>query len=232
MTKHLLRDIEQLKKAILGVGATVENAIHMATTALLDRRPALAEEVIEGDAEIDTREVAIEEDCLKILALHQPVAFDLRFLITILKVNNDLERMGDLAANIAERALDLAQEPALPRAAVLDQMIEGVRSMVKMSLNALVHQDPEAARTVLAADDEVDHGNRQMFGQMRALMVEDPGTIDRATYMLSVSRNLERIADQATNIAEDVLFLVEGEIIRHRATSGRVLRGPGTKHGD
>jgi phosphate transport system protein len=216
MTKHLLRDLEQLKKALLSVGAVVEGAIHAATTALLDRRTSLAEEVIKGDAEIDRREVAIEEDCLKILALHQPVALDLRFLITVLKVNNDLERMGDLAVNIAERALFLARHPPLPRPEGFDRMVDCARRMVDDCLRALVEQDTAVARRVLAADDEVDAIHRRMFDAMRDLMLRDPKNIERGINILSASRNLERIADQATNIAEDVLFLVEGEIIRHR----------------
>ena len=216
MTKHLVRDLEVLKKEILGIGALVEDAIHMATSALLDRRPEFAEAVIHGDVEIDTREVAIEEECLKILALHQPVAFDLRFIITVLKVNNDLERMGDLAVNIAERAGYLSQHPPLDRPRGFNRMVEQVRAMVDKSLNALVEQDTDLAHEVLRADDEVDATHREMFSHMQAAMTADPANIVRATHLLSASRNLERIADQATNIAEDVLFMVDGEIIRHR----------------
>lgn len=217
MAMHLLRDLEKLKKELLGVGALVENAIHLATTALLDRRPELAHQVIDGDREIDLREVAIEEDCLKILALHQPVAFDLRYIITVLKVNNDLERMGDLAVNIAERAIYLGSHEPMPRPFGFDEMVEKVRQMVGMSLEALIERDVELADQVLRADDEVDEMHRQMFDKMQKLMVSDPSRIERATHLLSASRNLERIADQATNIAEDVLFMVRGDIIRHRA---------------
>jgi len=219
MTKHLLRDLEHLKKELLGVGGLVESAIHNATTALVDRRDDLARDVIRGDEEIDRREVAIEEECLKILALHQPVAFDLRFIIAVLKVNNDLERMGDLAVNIAERALYLTSHDPLPRPAAIDRMVDGVRSMVRMALNALVEQDIARAKKVLRADDDVDDANRQMFVEMLECMHSDPAKIDRATQVLSASRNLERIADQATNVAEDVLFMVNGEISRHKTPS-------------
>ena len=216
MSKHLLRDLEHLKKEILAVGSLVENAIHIATRALLDRRPELPKQVMQGDEEIDRREVAIEEDCLKILALHQPVAFDLRFIIAVLKVNNDLERMGDLAVNIAERAEYLSIHPALPRAEGFDRMVEKVLQMVGTSLSSLVEQDTELAQQVLQADDEVDEIHREMFGAMQKVMQTSPDSIERATHWLSASRNLERIADQATNIAEDVLFMVRGEIMRHQ----------------
>lgn len=216
MTKHLLRDLEHLKKEILGVGGLVETAIHNATTALLERRDDLARAVIRGDEHIDKREVAIEEECLKVLALHQPVAADLRFIIAVLKVNNDLERMGDLAANIAERALYLTSHEPLPRPAAFDQMVKGVRNMVRTALDSLVEQDPVRAARVLEADDDVDDAHRQMFTEMLQKMRSDPANIDRATQVLSVSRNLERIADQSTNIAEDVLFMVKGEISRHK----------------
>jgi len=216
VTKHLLRDLEHLKKMILGVGAKVEDSIHIATTALLDRRPELARQVIAGDRDIDSTEVEIEEECLKILALHQPVAFDLRYIVAVLKLNNDLERMGDLAVNIAQRAICLSEHPALPTPAGFDLMVTKVRSMVGDSLNALVEHDTDLALAVLRADDDVDTIHRTMFTHLQDLMRQSPDNIERATHMLSVSRNLERIADQATNIAEDVLFMVTGEIVRHQ----------------
>lgn len=216
MTQHLLRDLEHLKKEILGVGAMVEDAIDRATSALLDRRVELAHDVIRGDQQIDRREVAIEEDCLKILALHQPVAFDLRYIIAVLKVNNDLERMGDLAVNIAERAIYLGSRDPLPRPSGFDVLVDKVREMVKTSLNSLVEQDTSLAEEVLVADDEVDAIHKKMFDDLQEVMLSDPGHLKRAMHVLSASRNLERIADQATNIAEDILFLVNGDIIRHQ----------------
>ncbi|MFQ5766388.1 MAG: phosphate signaling complex protein PhoU [Acidobacteriota bacterium] len=215
MSKHLHRDLDRLKRDILTMGAMVEEAINKSIRALTSREVGLAEEVLEGDGEIDRKEVDIEEDCLKILALHQPVAVDLRFIVTVMKVNNDLERMGDLATNIAERAVYLASHP--PMAVPLDfgLMAERVRSMVRDSLDALVRQDQELARKVLQADDEVDAINRSMFTLLQRAIKEDVSTVKRAIHTLSASRYLERIADHATNIAEDVVFMVDGEIIRH-----------------
>ena len=217
MTKHLLRDLDDLKKKLLLVGGLVEGAIERATTALLEKRPELARQVAAGDAEIDRREVRIEEDCLKILALHQPVAADLRFIVAVLKVNNDLERMGDLAANIAERAIDLCACRADRRPPDLGTMVETVRRMVRDTLEALIRTDVALARRVVEADDLVDKIHRDMFAEVRAIASSDPELLDAALLYLSGSRNLERIADQCTNIAEDVIFLVEGEIVRHRS---------------
>jgi phosphate transport system protein len=216
MSKHFLRDLDGLKKQILIVGSMVEIAIHKATTALLDRRAELAAEVIHGDDQVDRKEVQVEEEVLKVLALNQPVAADLRFAIAVLKVNNDLERMGDLAVNIAERATFLAGQPPLAVPAQFQVMVQKVRSMVNNSLDALVNLDLRLARKVLDDDDLIDSINRDMWTELISVMKRDPDTIERATQWLSCSRHLERIADQTTNIAEDVLFMVEGEIMRHR----------------
>lgn len=216
MTKHLLRDLENLKKQVLMLGSLVEGAILKATTALLERRPELAAEVLHGDDAIDTREVAIEEECLKILALHQPVAADLRYIVTVLKVNNDLERMGDLAGNIAGRAADLLKLDPIRFPPEFTAMVETVRRMVHDSLDALIGSNIALARKVLAADDIVDQVHRQMFREVQDTARNQPDQIEAAISLLSASRNLERIADQCTNIAEDVVFLVEGEIVRHR----------------
>lgn len=217
--RHLHRDLDRLKRQVLSMGAMVETAGDAAITALLERRAGLAEEVIAGDARIDEREVELEEECLKVLALHQPVAGDLRFIITVLKVNNDLERMGDLAVNIAERAASLAGLRQLHVPLDLHDIAEKVRLMVRHALDALIAQDVKLARSVIAADDAVDEAHRQMFQDLLEVMKAHPERIERATHFISASRNLERIADLATNIAEDVVFLVEGEVIRHR-TSG------------
>ena len=216
MQSHLARDLENLKREILRVGGLVESAIQKATTALLDSREDLVEEVLRGDAEIDRVEVAIEEECLKILALHQPVASDLRFLIAVLKVNNDLERMGDLAQNIAERARSLRSDEPLPISASLEKMVDGVQHMVRSVLNALVTSNADEARRVRQMDDEIDRINAANFVDIEQLMRSDASLIGRGIAVLSVSRNLERIADQATNIAEDIIFMVDGEIHRHR----------------
>jgi phosphate transport system protein len=216
MTKHLLRDLENLKKQVLLLGSLVEGAILKATTALLERRPELAIEVLHGDDAIDAREVAIEEECLKILALHQPVAADLRYIVTVLKVNNDLERMGDLAGNVAGRAADLLKLDPIRFPPEFTSMVETVRRMVHDSLDALIGSNVALARKVLAADDIVDQVHRQMFREVQDTARNNPAQIEAAISLLSTSRNLERIADQCTNIAEDVVFLVEGEIVRHR----------------
>ncbi|MFN0058102.1 MAG: phosphate signaling complex protein PhoU [Planctomycetota bacterium] len=215
--KHLVRDLENLKKEILTVGSLVEEATNKAITSLVDRRPELAEEVLAGDDEIDKLEVTIEEECLKVLALHQPVASDLRFVVTILKVNNDLERMGDHAANIAERAAFLCSQPPIEFPGDLRRMALKVRDMVRGSLDALVNVDMNIARKVMGADATIDVLHRDMFQGLQDLMRRQPDSIERAVNTLSASRHLERIADLCTNIAEDVVFLVEGEVVRHRS---------------
>lgn len=221
--KHLQRDLEALKRSILDMGSLVEQAVASAVEALLEGNMDLAEAVIQGDGEIDSREIAVEEDCLKMLALHQPVAVDLRFIVAVLKVNNDLERMGDLAQNIAERAVYLSTHEPIGVDLDFDRLVESVRQMVSMSLDALVNQDPHLARKVCTLDDEVDDYNRHMYVVLQDLMHHKPDTIERAVHTLSVARHLERIADLATNIAEDIVFMVEGDVIRHHledASSG------------
>ena len=221
MAKHLQRDLEHLKKEILTMGSMVEEATNRAILALVDRRPELAEAVINGDDRIDYKENEIEEDCLKTLALHQPVAADLRFIIVVLKVNNDLERMGDLAVNIAERAAYLSTHEQLNVSLDFLRMVEGVRTMVRKSLDALIGMDTSLAREVLDMDDDIDAINREMYITLQGLMRKEPDTIERAVHMLSASRHLERIADLTTNIAEDVVFMVDGELIRHRVEDYR-----------
>ncbi|HEU4419934.1 MAG TPA: phosphate signaling complex protein PhoU [Planctomycetota bacterium] len=216
MTKHLLRDLEHLKKQVLAVGSMVQGSILKATKALLERLPALAAEVLKSDDAIDRREVMVEEECLKILALHQPVAVDLRYIITVLKVNNDLERMGDLAGNIAARAEELIKCAPVRLPPEFTTMVETVQRMVADSLATLIESDVTIARRVLAADDIVDRIHRHMVLEMQALARKDPGNMEGPISVMSVSKYLERIADQCTNIAEDVIFLVEGEIVRHR----------------
>ncbi len=216
MTAHLQRDLARLREEILSMGSLVEEATNKAINALVKRDAALAAEVVDADGRIDDKEVQVEEDCLKLLALHQPVAVDLRFIITCLKVNNDLERMGDLAVNIAERARYLARHTPLATPLDLTAMADKVRGMVRDSLDALVRQDMVLARDVLARDDEVDEANRSMFDILQGVMTADPSTVKRAIALLSSSRYLERLADHATNIAEDVIFMGEGEIIRHQ----------------
>jgi phosphate transport system protein len=215
MSKHLHRDLDLLKKEILEMGSLVEKATRKSIEALEQRDAELAREVIEGDDLLDAKEVEVEEECLKVLALHQPVAADLRFIVTVLKVNNDLERMGDLAKNIAERSLDIV----LDRKSVppqIREMADRVQGMVTRSLDALVRMDPWIARAVLGDDDAIDELNGRIHALFCAEMERDSKTVSNALSLVLVSRHLERIADQATNIAEDVIFTVEGELVRHR----------------
>jgi phosphate transport system protein len=217
LQRHLQRDLDRLKKEILQLGNMVEAGINNAILALNNRRPELAEIVLVDEKQIDEKEVVIEEDCLKILALHQPVAMDLRFIVMVLKVNNDLERMGDFAVNVAHRAIFLANTAPIPVPEEFSKvMCTNIPTMVHNSLDAMVKLDVDLARSVIAMDDKVDDVNRQMYGEFKRIVEEDTSTIERALGLLSVSRYLERVADLATNIAEDVIFMVEGEVIRHR----------------
>lgn len=218
---HLHRDLDLLKREILELGGMVEVAINDAIVALKNRRIDLAEKVIEREDEINEKEVQIEEECLKILALHQPVAADLRFIVVTLKVNNDLERMGDFALNIAERSLFLSTQDPIPTMPEFFEVVpETVRTMVRKTLDALVKMDMDLAREVMAMDDTVDDINRRMYSQLQQLMEKDSSTIERSIQVLSTSRYMERIADLATNIAEDVVFMVEGKVVRHHDDIG------------
>jgi phosphate transport system protein len=215
MSKHLQRDLDGLKREILSIGSMVEESITRAIHSLDTRRLDLAEEVIAGDREIDEREVHVEDECLKILALHQPVAADLRFVVAVLKVNNDLERMGDLAVNIAKRSKYLAKHESLESEIGLEYMGQQVNRMVRQSLDALVRTDVVLARRIMDEDEEIDELHRKTYKTVRKLLKTDPNSSDVVIQWLSVSKHLERISDLATNIAEDVIFLVDGEIVRH-----------------
>ncbi len=216
MPVHLRRDLDRLKRKILSFGAAVEENAQLAVTALRNFDPQLAQRVIERDDQINQDEVDIEDECLKILALHQPVAIDLRYVITVLKVNNDLERISDFSVNIAKRARTLArQEPvALPN----DLLVIAQKStnMVKASLDALVEQDPLRARQVCASDDEVDDLQRKLYDIIVQEIRNHPDHAPQWMQVFSTVRYFERMGDLATNIAEDVIYLVEGEVIRHR----------------
>jgi phosphate transport system protein len=199
------------------MGAMVESAVRKSVRALHERRSTLAQEVIDGDERVDRWEIDVEEQCLKILALHQPVAEDLRFIAAVIKMNNNLERVGDLAVNIAEQAIFLTNEPPLPIPNILTTMSDTTMEMVRGSLDAFVNRDPIAARAICARDDEVDEYNREIILELEWLMQAEPSTIGARMRLFSAARQLERIADQATNVAEEVVYLVEGEIIRHQS---------------
>ena len=216
MSLHLQRDLEKLKKEILKLGTMVESAINNAILALNNREVSYVDEVLRLEDHINEMEVKIEEDCLKILALHQPVAGDLRFIVVSLKVNNDLERMGDFAKNIAKRARELMQEePISTLPEFVNELPNLVRTMVRNSLDALVKLDVGLAREVIAMDDKVDEINRAMYQEVTRVAKENPSKTEIAISLLSTSRYMERIGDLSTNIAEDVIFMVEGRVIRH-----------------
>jgi phosphate transport system protein len=221
MPIHLQREIENLKKKILNLGARVEKGVREATLCIEQRDGDLAQKIIDNDIEIDHKEVEVEEDCLKILALHQPVAIDLRFLVAVLKINNDLERIGDLAVNIAERAVFLATQPLVAVSLDFTGMARKAQLMVQNSLDALINFSVEEAYEVCAYDDEIDAMNRQMYLMVQEGIRARPDQVESLIHLLSASRHLERIADHATNIAEDVIYMIEGQVIRHKAEEYR-----------
>ncbi len=215
MSQHLQYEIEKLKRKILSLSAVVEEDVGRAIRALLERDNRLAERVINTDSEIDQTEVDVEEEGLKILALHQPVAIDLRFIVAVLKINNDLERIGDLAVTIAECALALNAHAPLDLVFDLRGMAEKVQWMLHRSLDSLVNLDVDVARTVCSADDEIDSLYSAVYDVVRDQIRLHPENLDALIRFLSVPRCLERIADHATNIGEDVIYMIEGEIVRH-----------------
>ncbi len=217
MRTHLQRDLNRLIKRLLEVGALVETALKKATQALFQRELALANEVISGDRVVDRLEVEFEEECLKVLALHAPVAVDLRRVVGFLKVNNDLERIGDLAQNIAERAVFFATREPMQFPDQLSDLSQRVRRMVSQSLDCVINTDIEVARRVVDEDDAVDAIHQGFYRVIEDMITERPENGAAILQLLSISRYLERIADQSTNIAEDVIFMVSGEVIRHQA---------------
>jgi phosphate transport system protein len=217
MTRHIERQIESLKERILRVGTLVEEAISKSITALINRDVPLAQRVMANDEEIDRMEVEVEEECLKILALYQPVAADLRFVVAALKINNDLERMGDLAKNIAKRVSQLSAGEPCELPPEIRTMAMQAQDMVKQCLDAVVNSDPSLARLVREEDDTVDAARQQVRRKILQGIKEQPERVESLLRVNSVSKHIERIADMATNVAEDVIYMVEGDIVRHRA---------------
>lgn len=215
MSIHIQRAIQTLNQKILVLGTRVEENVRLAVRSIEQRDGELATQAINNDDEIDDMEVDVEEECLKILALYQPVAADLRLIVATLKINNDLERVGDLAVNVAERAAFLATQPAVEVAFDFHRMGECAQTMLANALDALVRSDANLARRVCAADDEVDAMNRKVYLRVQDAIRKSPEHLETLIHLLSVSRHLERIADLATNIAEDIIYMTEGEIIRH-----------------
>ncbi|WP_428389325.1 phosphate signaling complex protein PhoU [Mucisphaera sp.] len=222
MATHLQRQLDKLKRSLLSLGTLVEEGVDKAIVAIQTRDVGLADEVIAGDASIDELELDVEEECLHTLALHQPVAFDLRFVVAVLKINNDLERIGDLAVNVAQQARFLASCSMVDQMPFdLGRMSGLVQEMLKKSLDALVNLDPALAREVRSLDDVVDGIHRGMYDRITETMRENPEQIEQMIHLINVSRQLERMADHAVNVAKDVIYMAEGDIVRHRKIQER-----------
>ena len=213
--KRYEEDLKKLREDILTMGGLVEDQIQKAVSSLVDRDSALAETIIQRDHEVNRLDVEIDELCIRLLALHQPAARDLRFITTALKITTDLERIGDMAVNICERALELNREPQLKPYIDIPRMAQISQRMIRESLDAFVREDTDLALKVCKDDQQVDDLNSQIFREVISFMIGDPQTINRAMKISSISKYLERIADHATNIAEMVIFMVKGKSIRH-----------------
>ena len=216
MLKVFERELQSLREQLVAQFTVVEQMIQLAIRSLVERRSDFADRVIESDAGVDSTDIRIEEECLKILALHQPVARDMRWLVTVIKVNGELERMADLACNIAERAKALSTFPLFEVPDELNQMVDAAIRMVRHSLDAFVTDDAKLALEVMKMDDRVDMLNRVIIDKLQDLMKSDRELIEPAMHCFSASRHLERIGDLAENLAEEVIYLIAGEIVRHK----------------
>lgn len=219
MERHLHQELDRVRQMLLKMGGMVEGMVADATRALLDRNPMLCRDVIARDNEVDHLEMEIDELCHIILSRQQPTAVDLRFLVAVMKINNDLERIGDSAVNIAQSVEQINDQPPLKPYIDLPHLSQLVQAMVRESLDAFVQRDVDLAISVCKGDDAVDGLYKQLFRELLTYMIEDPKTVSRALHLLLISRNLERIADHSTNIAEDVIYYVSGRDIRHQAAS-------------
>ncbi len=215
--RHFVEELEQLKTKLLEMSSLVEAAIQRSIGAVIHKDRGAAEEVFRNEARINEIEIEIDEFAINLLALQQPMAADLRLIVAALKINTDLERMGDLSVNIAQRARSLMEEPVIKPMIDIPHIAGLVESMVRKSLDAFVTRDADLARSVLASDDGVDSLRTACYHELVSFMEKDPQNIRQALDLLAVTRNLERIADHSTNIAEDVLFLVKGVDVRHHA---------------
>ncbi len=216
-SKHFEHELLHLRERVLAMGARVERMVGGTVRALIERNASLAEEMIDLDKEVDRDEQEIDEICIRLLAQRQPVATDLRFITLCMKIVTDLERMGDLAVNLGERALELLEEPLLKPLIDLPRMGERAQAMVRTALDALVEGDPDKAQQVLEADDYVDDLYESIFRELISYILEDPKSAKRAIGLLFAAKHLERIADHATNVAEMVIFWVKGKDVRHGA---------------
>ncbi|MGQ9560231.1 MAG: phosphate signaling complex protein PhoU [Candidatus Oleimicrobiaceae bacterium] len=221
MERHFHEQLQELRATLTQMASMVEEAIRKAVDALIERDKGLAQEVIVGDDTINDMEIAIDEQCLKLLALQQPMASDLRFVTSAIKINNDLERMGDHAVNIAERALLLCEEEQLKPLIDIPRMARLAQEMVRDSIGSFVLGDVHKARAICVRDDEVDNLDDQVFRELLTYMVAEPRTIARALHLIIISKNLERIADLSTNIAEEVIFIYEAHTIKHHIEEKR-----------
>jgi phosphate transport system protein len=225
MHRHFEEQLDQLKERMLYMGSLVERAVHLCVESLNLRNEVLATQVIaEIEPQINELHIELDERALRLLALQQPMAMDLRVITSTMKINSDLERMGDQAVNIAERALSILSQPLLKPLIDIPRMAQLTEKMVKDSLDAFVRKDNELARQVVLRDDEVDRYRDLVFGELIANMIRNPRCIQPALDLILVSRNLERIADHATNIAEDVIYMVLGRDIRHHAEERAIAK--------
>ncbi len=215
MERHFDDELKILKEKLLHMASRVEEAIHLSIKGLVERNEAIAKKVIASDQEINLAEIDIDEFSVKLLALYHPEAGDLRTITMVMRINNDLERMGDLAVNIAERVLDLLKEPLLKPLIDIPRMSVCAQKMVQDALDAFVNQNADLAREVCIRDSEVDGINDQLFRELLTYMIQDPRSISRAVHLILIGRHIERIADHATNIGEDVFFMVKGKTIKH-----------------
>ena len=215
MSRHFHEELDALKQTLLLMGALVEDQIRRAMQALVDRDDVSAQDVIDRDREVNAYDIEVDEKCVELLALNQPTAGDLRFITTAMKIVTDLERIGDQAVNIAQRALELNREPQLKPYIDLPRMAASAQRMVRESLDAFVSRDTELARRVCAEDADVDALKEQIFRELLTFMMEDARTIPRAIRLILISRFLERVADHATNIAEMVIYMVDSKMVRH-----------------
>jgi len=222
MTRHLALEIDKLKQMILRLSDTVSESVRKSVEALRKRDVQLAEDVIKADSVIDRMEVDSEEECLKVLALHQPVAGDLRFIVAILKINSDLERIGDFAVHISDKAILLSQQKAVSVPDEFFEMAEKTQIMMKKSIEALMNLNVDLAKSISNSDDEIDDLNKRISDQAKAEIRIHPENLDPLSNLLSVSRSIERIADHVTNIAEDLIYMIEGEIVRHKARDNKL----------
>ncbi len=215
MERRIDQDLDHIRQSLLRMAATVEGMVERATRSLLERDSDLCRAVVRQDDEVDLMELEIDEACHSVLSLRQPTAVDLRFLVAVMKINSDLERIGDSAVNIAQSVEQLNEQPPLKPYIDLPHLSTLVQRMVRDSLDAFVGRDAALAAAVCGRDDEVDGLYQQIFRELLTYMIEDPRTVSRALHLLLVSRNMERIADHATNISEDVIYYVEGRDVRH-----------------